>query len=75
MLLLAPFRSLVLRWVNQSPSSTLLAESAWVHEDQLLAVFLPGSAGAVLEGLTFALLAVALELLATDGSLPLEYWF
>ncbi len=72
MLLLAPFRSLVLRWANQSPSRQLLAESAWVHKYQLLAVFLLGSAGAILEGVTFALLAVALELLATNGSLPLE---
>jgi ATP-binding cassette subfamily B protein/subfamily B ATP-binding cassette protein MsbA len=72
MLLLAPLRSMVLRWVNQSPSRQLLAESAWVHKYQLLAVFLLGSAGAILEGLTFALLAVSLELLATNGSLTVE---
>jgi ATP-binding cassette subfamily B protein/subfamily B ATP-binding cassette protein MsbA len=72
MLLLVPFRLLVSRWINQSPSRQLLAESAWVHKYQLLVVFLLGSASAILEGLTFALLGVALELLATNGSLTQE---
>jgi subfamily B ATP-binding cassette protein MsbA len=68
-LLIGPIREIVLRWASVSPSRKLLLQTAWGQKRRLGWVLLFGSLAAALEGGTFALLAVALELLATNGSL------
>jgi subfamily B ATP-binding cassette protein MsbA len=67
--LISPIREIILRWASVSPSRKLLLQTAWVQKRRLFWVLLFGSSAAALEGATFALLAVALELLATNGSL------
>ena len=67
--LITPFRSLVNRWAGGFPSRLLLLQTAWSQKRRLFWVLLFGTFSAALEGATFALLAVALELLATNGSL------
>lgn len=62
----------VSRWASVSPSRKLLLDIAWYQKRRLLWVLVFGSLAAALEGLTFALLAVALELLATNGSLQAD---
>ena len=49
-----------------SPSRRLIVEAGWEQKNRLITVFLLGLGGAFLEGLTFALLAIALELLSTN---------
>lgn len=71
-ILITPFRALVNRWAGGSPSRFLLLQTAWSQKRRLLWVLIFGTFAAALEGATFALLAVALELLATNGSLQAE---
>lgn len=67
--LVFPIRALVNRWASVSPSRLLIVQAAWGQKRRLFQVLVLGIIGAGLEGATFALLAVALELLATNGSL------
>jgi len=67
--LIAPIRGFLLRWASVSPSRKLILQSAWEQKRRLVQVLFLGVIGAGLEGVTFGLLAVALELLATNGSL------
>jgi ATP-binding cassette subfamily B protein/subfamily B ATP-binding cassette protein MsbA len=69
MVLVTSFRLLVKRWADGSPSRKLLLQTAWSQKRRLFWVLVFGIFSAALEGATFALLAVALELLATNGSL------
>lgn len=68
-MLLGILRSKVLKWTQSSPARSLLFQSALQHKKRLAQIILLGFAGAILEGLTFSILAVALELLATNGQL------
>lgn len=54
------------RWCSVSPSRKLIFQAAWGQKKHLFLVLLLGIIGAGLEGVTFALLAVALDLLAND---------
>lgn len=71
-ILIAPFRTAIQRWAAVSPSRRLIVEAAWAQKRRLFQVLFLGIIGAVLEGATFALLAVALELLARNGSLEFD---
>ena len=56
-------------WIVFSPSRAIMAQVAWEQKYRLLVVFGLGLAAAILEGVTFALLALALDLLATNSGL------
>ena len=73
MILLTQNLRLALRnWIEVSPSRKLVIEAAWCQKARLLTVFFLGFGGAVLEGLTFALLAIALEALSSNSGLNPE---
>lgn len=59
-------------WASVSPSRALILQTALAQKKRLFWVLIFGTLAAALEGATFALLAVALELLATSGSLRAE---
>jgi len=67
-----PIRWFVRRWTIKSTSRKLITEAGWDQKNLLLVVFLLGLGGAVLEGATFALLALTLELLSSDSALSSE---
>jgi subfamily B ATP-binding cassette protein MsbA len=60
------------RWASISPSRRLIVEAGWQQKDRLIAVFFLGLSGAILEGLTFALLGKSLELLSSNSGLAAE---
>jgi len=59
---------------NISHSQKLIFQAAKDQKIRLLAVFLLGLGSAVLEGLTFGLLAIALELLSSNTGISQERW-
>lgn len=56
-------------WESKSPSRKLIIQAAWAQRIRLFNVLILGILAAGLEGTTFALLAVALELLSNNSSL------
>jgi len=62
-------KRLAIRWMAISPSRAIMVQAAWEQKYRLLLVFGLGLAAAILEGVTFALLAVALDLLASNCSI------
>jgi len=71
-MLIGALKQLLHRWASVSPSRKLLLQSALAQKKRLFGILLLGTLGAALEGATFALLAIALELLATNGSLQAD---
>lgn len=71
-ILISTFRAILYGWASRSPSRRLLLQTAWGQKRRLIWVLLFGTFAAALEGCTFALLAVALELLATGGTLDAD---
>ena len=69
---ISPIEKLVRRWVTFLPSRKLIFQAALGQKRRLFQVLIFGIIGAALEGVTFALLAVALELLATNGRLEFD---
>jgi ATP-binding cassette subfamily B protein/subfamily B ATP-binding cassette protein MsbA len=65
-------REIVRRWSAVSPSRSLFVHAAWGKKRLLVCVLIFGTLAAALEGITFALLSLSLELLATNGSLHAE---
>ena len=72
MIPLRNFREILSSWTSVSPSRRLILETAWRQKRRLIWVLFLGTLAAGLEGCTFFFLAVALELLATTGSLQSE---